>query len=69
MTHVERIWQRMKRDGVEAILVSSAINQFYVGNFDYTDGYVLVLQDKAYLLADFRYIEAANGATSSRGSL
>ncbi len=67
MTHVERIWQRMKRDGAEAILVSSAINQFYVGNFDYTDGYVLVLQDKAYLLADFRYIEAAKAAVRDSG--
>ena len=67
MTHVERIWDKMNESGMEAILVSSVINQFYVGNFDYTDGYVLVLNDKAYMLADFRYIEAAKAAVKNSG--
>ncbi|MBE6694005.1 MAG: aminopeptidase P family protein [Ruminococcaceae bacterium] len=67
MTHIERIWERMNKEGAEAIFVSSAINQFYVGGFDYTDGYVLVLPDKGYLLADFRYIEAAKAAIVESG--
>ena len=67
MTHVERIWEKMNENGMEAVLVSSVINQFYIGNFDYTDGYVLVLRDKAYLLADFRYIEAAKAAVRDSG--
>ena len=43
----------------EGILISSHINQRYFSGLDYTDGYVLILAEKAYLLADFRYIEVA----------
>ena len=49
----------------EGILVSSEINQRYVSGFAYTDGYILILPEKAYLLADFRYIEAAKNAVCS----
>ena len=50
---------RLIGDQCEGILVSSELNQRYISGFNYTDGYVLILQKKAYLLADFRYIEAA----------
>ena len=49
----------------EGILVSSEINQRYLSGFHYTDGYILILASKAYLLADFRYIEAARAEVSS----
>ena len=45
MKHIERLWAEMKSKEIEAILVSSEINQFYLGNFAYTDGYVFVLGD------------------------
>jgi Xaa-Pro aminopeptidase len=32
----------------------------YASTFNYDDGYILVLKDKAFLLTDFRYVEAAN---------
>ena len=47
------------KDKNEGILISSHINQRYFSGLDYTDGYVLILAEKAYLLADFRYIEVA----------
>lgn len=34
-------------------------NQRYLTGLNYTDGYVVVAREKAWLLADFRYIEAA----------
>ena len=43
----------------DAALISSAQNQFYLSEFHYDDGYLLIFADAAYLLADFRYIEAA----------
>lgn len=67
MKHIERLWAEMKSKEIEAILVSSEINQFYLGNFAYTDGYVFVLQDKMYLLTDFRYIEAARATVKESG--
>ena len=60
MTQVKRLQEIMKKEGVEGVLLSSTLNQRYITNFNYDDGYVVVLQDKAYLQTDFRYIEAAN---------
>ena len=45
--------------GMDAVLVSSDVSRRYLTGLDYTDGYVLVCREKAYLLADFRYIEVA----------
>lgn len=46
-------------DGLDGILISSEISQRYLTGFNYTDGYVVVTREKAFMLADFRYIEAA----------
>ena len=59
MSHVKNLQAAMKRDGIEAVIVSSEINQRYLSGLNYTDGYAVVLPDKAFLLADFRYIEVA----------
>ena len=59
MNRIESLRALMKKEGVDALVVSSELNQSYISGLDYTDGYVLVLADKAYVLADFRYIEAA----------
>lgn len=45
-----------------AALITSPQNQFYLSEVAYDDGYLLILPDAAYLLADFRYIEAVRGA-------
>ncbi|MBE6558190.1 MAG: aminopeptidase P family protein [Ruminococcaceae bacterium] len=59
MSHIKNLQAAMKEKGTEAILVSSEINQRYLSNFAYTDGFMLILPDEALLLTDFRYIEAA----------
>ena len=59
MNRIEALRELMKKEGVDALVVSSEINQSYLSGLDYTDGYVLVLENTAYVLADFRYIEAA----------
>ena len=59
MSHIKNLQAAMKEKGTEAIIISSEINQRYLSNFAYTDGFMLILQDEAYLLTDFRYIEAA----------
>ena len=44
---------------VDGVFVSSELNIFYLTNFDYTDGFVLVTRNKSYVITDFRYAEAA----------
>lgn len=66
MSHVQKLQTAMKEASVEAILISSQLNQRYLSGFAYTDGYVLVLPHTAYLLADFRYIEAAKATVDPR---
>lgn len=67
MSHLTNLQSRMKAGEVKAVLVSSEINQRYLTGLNYTDGYVLVLPEAAYLLADFRYIEVARATAGSVG--
>lgn len=64
MSRIKKLQAKMAERACEAVLVSSEINQRYLTGFPYTDGYMLVLPDTAYLLADFRYIEAARAAVT-----
>jgi Xaa-Pro aminopeptidase len=59
MTKIRSLMNKLRESGKDALLVSSELNQRYVSGFNYTDGYILVTPMRAYLLADFRYIEAA----------
>ncbi len=40
-------------------LISSQINQRYLSDFEFSDGYILVTPSEAFLMTDSRYIEAA----------
>lgn len=60
MTQLKRLQKLMKEQGTPALLLSSTLNERYISGFNFDDGYVLVFQDKAYVLTDFRYVEAAN---------
>ena len=53
------------KDKKEGILISSSINQRYLSGLDYTDGYIVILEDRSYLLADFRYIEVARATADA----
>jgi len=57
MSHLELVKAALAEDS--AILVSSEVNQRWLTNFDFSDGYVLVTKGGSYLMTDFRYIEAA----------
>ena len=59
MSHLTKLQAAMKASGAEALIISSEINQRYLSGLNYTDGFVVVLPEKAFLLADFRYIEDA----------
>ena len=58
MTPIKKLQRRLK-ENVDCLLVTNEKNQRYLSGLNYTDGYVVVGREKAFLLADFRYIEVA----------
>lgn len=60
-----RLRAAMAQRDIDAILVTCEVNQSWVSDFDFTDGYILVCSDKAYLITDPRYIEAAKKAAGA----
>ena len=65
MRKIEKFKQQMSNKGFDAAVISSVVNQRYLTGFDYTDGYVLITKNKSYVLADFRYIEAARACVDT----
>lgn len=65
MSHLKQLQAAMKDARAEALVVSSEINQRYLSDLHYTDGFVVVLPEKAFLLADFRYIEDARATVDA----
>lgn len=43
---------------IDAVLVTHEISQRYLSDFPFTDGYLLITRERAFLLTDARYIEA-----------
>ena len=66
MSRLSAFQERMRKEKVEAVLVSSEINQRYLSGFSYTDGYFLVTRQEAMLITDFRYTEAATAAVDPK---
>ena len=49
---------------LEGALITSEINQRYLSDFSFSDGYIFVTREVAYLITDSRYIEAAKTAVT-----
>lgn len=49
---------------MDAALITSLPNRWYLSGMKSSDGFVLVTREKAYLLVDFRYYEAAGSIHS-----
>ena len=62
MNNIRRIQEALIRQDLDAILLTDEKNQRYAAGFPFTDGLVLVGREKAWLLTDSRYIEAAEKA-------
>lgn len=64
LCHIRAFQQKLAQENADAALLTDKLNQRYLSDFDFDDGYVLVTGKNAYLITDFRYIEAAK-ATSA----
>ena len=58
MTHFEKIAEKLKDRGLDAMLVTSAPGEFYAMGF-HGEGAALITPDKTWYYTDSRYIEAA----------
>lgn len=62
-TRVQTIQKQLAKQ--EALLVTSAANRFYLTGFESSAGCVLVTDQAAYFLIDFRYVEKAKQVVNS----
>lgn len=59
MTRISRLREKMMQQQLEALLIYSEHNRRYIAGFSGTAGYVLITEDRAVLLTDFRYMTQA----------
>lgn len=58
MNRIKKL-QSLLPENIDCLLITSEVNQRYITGLNYTDGYVVVSREGAWLIADFRYIEVA----------
>lgn len=68
MTAVETLQQSLP-NAKTAALISTFENRLYLTGMATSDGFVLITQNKAWFLTDFRYIEAAQKQVSTMESV
>ena len=59
MNKLEKVRALLKEKNVDALFVTSELNQRYLLDYPFTDGMLVILADKAYMVTDFRYYEEA----------
>ena len=58
MTRLDAFRAKMP-DNIDVALITDELNNRYLSGVDYTDGFLLITREDAYLFADSRYIEVA----------
>ncbi len=59
MTKLEKIRKALKEANIDAVIVYDELNQRYLSDFAFTDGLLLITENRAELVTDFRYFEMA----------
>ena len=54
-----KLRKKMKELSCDAVLVMDELNQHYLSEFAFTDGFLFITEKNAYLVTDFRYYEMA----------
>lgn len=65
MSHLSKLLSKLSGAKNDALIVTSEVNQRYISGFPFTDGYLLIMPEKSYLVTDFRYTEAARAKADS----
>jgi Xaa-Pro aminopeptidase len=59
MGKINKVRQQFKELNIDSILITNPYNRRYISNFTGTAGVVLITEEKAYFITDFRYTEQA----------
>ena len=59
MNRLTSLRENMKARGFDAVIILDELNQRYLSEFAFTDGLLLITQNTAHLITDFRYYEMA----------
>lgn len=62
---LKRLREKLKLKDVEAVLINKRENYFYLSGFTGTFAHLVISQDDAYLITDFRYTEQARNQASA----
>ena len=65
MNKTEKLRAKMKEQGINAVLILDELNQHYLSDFSFSDGLLLITENEAHLITDFRYYEMALKSASS----
>ena len=65
INRIANLRKYMKKENIEAMLVSSFANIYYYSNFSSEDGLLLITVNECYLLTDSRYTVQAKGECSN----
>jgi len=57
---VNKLREAMQERGLAAMLIASPVNRQYMTGFTGSSGYVLITEQEAYLVTDFRYMAQAS---------
>ena len=66
MSRLQKLRSYMAEKSLDAIIVFDELNQHYLSEFAFEDGFLFITSSNAYLITDFRYYEMAlNGANKA----
>lgn len=61
---IKRLRNKISELGAEAVYITSSVSHKYLTGIDNPDGILVITENKAYALEDFRYIEVARARLS-----
>lgn len=59
MSRLAKIRSKLAELGLDALIVYDELNQIYLSEFEFSDGFLIITATNAYLVTDFRYYEMA----------
>lgn len=59
MSRIQRVREKLKKEQLDAIVVTDSYNLRYLANFTGTTGIAVISQDDAVFITDFRYTQQA----------
>ncbi len=65
MSKITRFRKKLTEYGFDSAVITSKINQYYLSDFPFDDGFVVITPEKGYVITDSRYEEVAHLALDS----